>query len=173
MTDGHVPNPGHYAVFWSEEDQEYVGTHSGFPSMSWLYPLPEEALRGIRNAIRDARVDVVMETVDPEKPAVTCTVHVQPEECCTAAFEAGAAEYEQHKREQPTGLCPTCATPVSHGTYHWPSVWPDAEGGKPFNFECRYCGEDYTYCKHDPVWAEEQVDRMNARLRRLEKTWGT
>lgn len=172
MTEGHVPNPGHFALFWSEEDNEYVATHSGFPSMSWMDPLPEAALRGMRDMVRNQRVDIAKEAADPDRPTVTCTVHVQPEECCTEAFEAGASEYEQHKREQTGGPCPTCGRPVSHGTYHWPSVWPDAEDVKPFNFQCAYCDEDYTYCKHDPVWAEEEAARMDARLRRLEKTWG-
>jgi len=34
-----------YRVTWSEEDDEYVGLCSEFPSLSWLAPLPEEALR--------------------------------------------------------------------------------------------------------------------------------
>jgi predicted RNase H-like HicB family nuclease len=37
-----------YRVTWSEEDEEYVGLCAEFPSLSWLEPSPEEALKGIR-----------------------------------------------------------------------------------------------------------------------------
>ena len=36
-----------YRVTWSEEDNEYVSLCVEFPGLSWLAPLPEEALKGI------------------------------------------------------------------------------------------------------------------------------
>jgi hypothetical protein len=36
-----------YRVMWSEEDQEYAGLCSEFPSLSWLKDSPETALKGI------------------------------------------------------------------------------------------------------------------------------
>ena len=40
-----------YRVTWSEEDNEYVGLCAEFPSLSWLEPSPEEALKGIRQTV--------------------------------------------------------------------------------------------------------------------------
>lgn len=47
-----------YSVSWSEEDQEYVGLCSEFPSLSWLAPTPEDALAGIRRLVQDCRGDL-------------------------------------------------------------------------------------------------------------------
>jgi predicted RNase H-like HicB family nuclease len=50
-----------YRVTWSEEDQEHVGLCAEFPSLSWLAPSPEAALRGIRSVVakvlRDMRAN--------------------------------------------------------------------------------------------------------------------
>ena len=40
-----------YRVTWSEEDQEYVGLCTEFPSLSWLDKTPEAALKGIRRVV--------------------------------------------------------------------------------------------------------------------------
>jgi predicted HicB family RNase H-like nuclease len=40
-----------YRVTWSAEDEEYVGVCLEFPSLSWLAPTPERALRGIRQVV--------------------------------------------------------------------------------------------------------------------------
>jgi len=40
-----------YRVTWSEDDQEYVGLCSEFPSLSWLDQEPESALKGIREVV--------------------------------------------------------------------------------------------------------------------------
>ena len=40
-----------YRVFWSDEDQEFVGTCVEFPSLSWLDTTPEEAIAGIRKTV--------------------------------------------------------------------------------------------------------------------------
>ena len=48
-----------YRVTWSEEDKEHVGLCVEFPSLSWLAPTPEAALRGIRRAVADVVADLV------------------------------------------------------------------------------------------------------------------
>jgi predicted HicB family RNase H-like nuclease len=40
-----------YRVTWSTEDKEHVGLCAEFPSLSWLAPKPEEALKGIRKLV--------------------------------------------------------------------------------------------------------------------------
>jgi predicted HicB family RNase H-like nuclease len=47
-----------YRVTWSEEDNEYVGQCVEFPSLSWLEPLPEEALKGIRAVVAQVVADL-------------------------------------------------------------------------------------------------------------------
>jgi predicted HicB family RNase H-like nuclease len=47
-----------YRVTWSEDDQEHVGLCVEFPSLSWLAPSPENALRGIRRAVADVVTDM-------------------------------------------------------------------------------------------------------------------
>jgi len=42
-----------YRVTWSEDDHEHVGLCREFPSLSWLAPTPEGALRGIRKLVAD------------------------------------------------------------------------------------------------------------------------
>ena len=53
-------NTDHYAyrVVWSEEDQEHVALCSEFPSLSWLAPTPEGALRGIRKTVAEVVADM-------------------------------------------------------------------------------------------------------------------
>jgi predicted HicB family RNase H-like nuclease len=60
-----------YRVTWSEEDNEYVGLCAEFPSLSWLEPSPEEALKGIRQTVAQVVADLKKsgETV-PEPIAV-------------------------------------------------------------------------------------------------------
>lgn len=47
-----------YRVTWSEEDQEYVGLCSEFPSLSWLDESQELALKGIRELVADTIKDM-------------------------------------------------------------------------------------------------------------------
>ena len=47
-----------YRVTWSEEDNEYVGLCAEFPSLSWLEPSPEKALKGIRQVVAQVVVDL-------------------------------------------------------------------------------------------------------------------
>ena len=47
-----------YRVTWSDNDQEYVGLCTEFPSLSWLSPSQEEAFRGIRGVVADVVADM-------------------------------------------------------------------------------------------------------------------
>ena len=47
-----------YRIIWSEEDQEYIGLCSEFPSLSWLAAQPEMALKGIRKLVADVVADL-------------------------------------------------------------------------------------------------------------------
>ena len=47
-----------YRVTWSEEDEEYVGLCAEFPSLSWLAPELEAALRGLRQVVAEAVADM-------------------------------------------------------------------------------------------------------------------
>ena len=56
-----------YRVLWSEEDQEYIGLCSEFPSLSWLEPTQEKALKGIRKLVSECISD--MQNNDEEIPS--------------------------------------------------------------------------------------------------------
>jgi predicted HicB family RNase H-like nuclease len=47
-----------YRVTWSEEDSEHVGLCVEFPSLSWLAPTPEAALKGIREVVAEVVADL-------------------------------------------------------------------------------------------------------------------
>lgn len=47
-----------YRITWSEEDGEYVGLCTEFPSLSWLAAEPEVALKGIRQMVADVVADM-------------------------------------------------------------------------------------------------------------------
>lgn len=48
-----------YRVLWSEEDREYVGLCSEFPSLSWLDATQEKALKGIKKLVSECIADLV------------------------------------------------------------------------------------------------------------------
>jgi predicted HicB family RNase H-like nuclease len=48
-----------YRVTWSEDDNEYVGLCTEFPSLSWLASTPEAALKGIRKLVADVVKDML------------------------------------------------------------------------------------------------------------------
>ena len=50
MSD-HIPYT--YRVFWSEEDANWIGTCTEFPSLSHLAAEPGDAATGIRDLTRD------------------------------------------------------------------------------------------------------------------------
>jgi predicted HicB family RNase H-like nuclease len=47
-----------YRITWSEDDNEYVGLCTEFPSLSWLADTPEKALKGIRKLVADVLSDM-------------------------------------------------------------------------------------------------------------------
>ena len=47
-----------YRVTWSEDDQEYVGLCTEFPSLSWLDQTPESALMGVRETVESVIKDM-------------------------------------------------------------------------------------------------------------------
>jgi predicted HicB family RNase H-like nuclease len=47
-----------YRVIWSEEDTEYAGLCTEFPSLSWLDETQEEALQGIRKLVSEVIKDM-------------------------------------------------------------------------------------------------------------------
>ena len=47
-----------YRVTWSPDDGEHVGLCIEFPSLSWLAPTPEEALKGIRKSVTEVVADM-------------------------------------------------------------------------------------------------------------------
>jgi len=57
-----------YRVTWSEEDNEYVGLCTEFPSLSWLARTPEAALRGIRKVVTDIVQDMREHSEDIPEP---------------------------------------------------------------------------------------------------------
>lgn len=59
-------NPKHYSyrVFWSEEDDCFIGVCTEFPSMSHVDDAPDKALNGILEVVGDA-VQWLAEDGDP------------------------------------------------------------------------------------------------------------
>ena len=87
-----------YRVTWSQEDSEYVGMCAEFPSLSWLAPSPEGALRGIRGVVADVVTDMkkrreaVPEPVASRRYSGKFLVRVPPDihrRLATEAAEAG------------------------------------------------------------------------------------
>jgi len=83
-----------YRVTWSEEDSEYIGLCSEFPSLSWLASEPEAALQGIRQMVADVVVDLqangepVPEPLAAKKYSWRFMVRVPPELHRQLALEA-------------------------------------------------------------------------------------
>jgi predicted HicB family RNase H-like nuclease len=50
-----------YRVTWSDDDNEYVGLCTEFPSLSWLAGSLEAALKGIRKLVEDVISDMEKE----------------------------------------------------------------------------------------------------------------
>ena len=68
MTDHYT-----YSVTWSDEDGEYVGLCTEFPSLSWLAPTPDEAFSGIRRLVSDALADLKHNSEAAPQPVVDQT----------------------------------------------------------------------------------------------------
>ncbi|MCK4841999.1 MAG: toxin-antitoxin system HicB family antitoxin [Methylococcales bacterium] len=48
-----------YRVTWSEDDEEFVGLCSEFPSLSWLDTSSEETLKGIHSVVKECLDDML------------------------------------------------------------------------------------------------------------------
>lgn len=62
-----------FRVTWSAEDEEFVATCVEFPSLSWLAPIPEEALRGLRDLVAEAVTDMESSGENVPEPLSTRT----------------------------------------------------------------------------------------------------
>ncbi len=60
-----------YRVMWSEEDEEFVGLCTEFPSLSWLASTPDEALKGIRSVVKECIHDMAHNSEDYPPPIAT------------------------------------------------------------------------------------------------------
>ena len=89
-----------YRVTWSEDDAEYVGLCTEFPSLSWLAHTPEAALKGVSKLVKEVIADMLSnEEAIPEPIALKhfsgkFMVRVPPEvhrELSIQAAEAGVS----------------------------------------------------------------------------------
>ena len=86
-----------YRVTWSEEDNEHVGLCVEFPSLSWLAPTPEAALKGIREVVAEVVADLEANGEPVPEPIATkpysgkFMVRVPPEIHRRLALEAAEA----------------------------------------------------------------------------------
>jgi len=60
-----------YRVMWSEDDQEYVGLCSEFPSLSWLETTQEKTLKGIRKLVGECILDLKKNGEEVPEPIAT------------------------------------------------------------------------------------------------------
>jgi len=60
-----------YRVIWSEDDAEYVGLCTEFPSLSWLDASPEKAFKGIRQLIEETVADLTQQHEPIPEPIST------------------------------------------------------------------------------------------------------
>lgn len=83
-----------YRVLWSEEDQEHVALCAEFPSLSWLAPSPESALKGIRKTVAEVVADMqengekIPEPLATRKFSGKFQVRIPPEVHRSLAMEA-------------------------------------------------------------------------------------
>ena len=74
-----------YRVTWSDDDNEYVGLCTEFPSLSWLALTPEAALKGVRKMVADivqdmeANKEVVPEPIACRRYSGKFMVRVPPD----------------------------------------------------------------------------------------------
>jgi predicted HicB family RNase H-like nuclease len=86
-----------YRVIWSEDDREYVGLCTEFPSLSWLGKTPEAALKGIREVvegvIKDMRRDgeEIPQPISSRRFSGKFMVRVPPEVHRNLAIQAAEA----------------------------------------------------------------------------------
>jgi predicted HicB family RNase H-like nuclease len=65
------PDKNTYRVTWSEEDAEYVGLCTEFPSLSWLAETPEAALKGVSMLVHDVIADMLKNGEPVPEPIAT------------------------------------------------------------------------------------------------------
>ena len=86
-----------YRVTWSDDDNEYVGLSTEFPSLSWLASTPEAALKGIRKVVEDVVKDMrdngeeVPEPIASRRYSGKFMVRVPPEVHRNLAIKAAEA----------------------------------------------------------------------------------
>lgn len=86
-----------YRVYWSDEDNEYIGLCLEFPSLSWLDETPELALEGVRTVVADVVDDLSTNGEDIPEPLSTrtysgkFTIRIPPEIHRQLAVEAAEA----------------------------------------------------------------------------------
>jgi predicted HicB family RNase H-like nuclease len=87
-----------YRVTWSEDDGEYVGLCTEFPSLSWLARTQGAALKGIRKLVADVVSDMQRSKESVPEPLATkrfsgkFVVRVPPEVHRRLAMEAKEAD---------------------------------------------------------------------------------
>ena len=89
-----------YSVTWSDDDKEYIGLCTEFPSLSWISSTPEAALKGIRKVVGDVIEDMLNNQEKIPDP-ISCKnysgkfmVHVPPDihrKLAVQAAEAGVS----------------------------------------------------------------------------------
>jgi len=86
-----------YRVTWSEDDQEYAGLCTEFPSLSWIGKTPEAALKGIREIVQSVINDMSQTGEEIPEP-IACKrysgkfmVRVPPEVHRNLAIQASEA----------------------------------------------------------------------------------
>lgn len=86
-----------YRVVWSEEDAEYAGLCTEFPSLSWLANTQDEAFDGIRQLVTDVVADMQANGEQPPEPIASKSysgkfmVRVPPDVHRELAIEAADA----------------------------------------------------------------------------------
>jgi predicted HicB family RNase H-like nuclease len=94
-----LPNDHYtYRVFWSEEDNEYVGLCAEFPSLSWLAETQEAAFQGIRDVVAGVVLDMQTNNEPTPEPIATkrysgnLTVRIPPEVHRNLAVQAAESK---------------------------------------------------------------------------------
>lgn len=66
--EGRLPAHYRYEAQWSDEDGEFVGLATEFPSLSFLAPTPYEALAGIKSLVAAVLRDMASTGESPPVP---------------------------------------------------------------------------------------------------------
>jgi hypothetical protein len=67
--EGRLPAHYRYEARWSDEDGEFIGLATEFPSLSYLAPTPYEALAGIESLVDEVLRDMARTGEAPPVPA--------------------------------------------------------------------------------------------------------